>query len=98
MCQYCGQPGRDLTVDHVIPKRMGGRTDWENLVCCCRRCNTKKGDKTLKQIGFHLIKEPRRPRWVPFVSLTKYMDGKKNEVWQDYLPMFGNWKQHSESG
>ena len=30
-CQYCGTTGKDLTIDHVIPKRMGGGMAWENL-------------------------------------------------------------------
>lgn len=87
-CQYCGHQSRDLTMDHVAPKRLGGKSTWENLVCCCRKCNTKKGDKTLVQANMILQKQPRRPRYVPFVSLTKYLDGARNEVWRDYLPIF----------
>lgn len=87
-CQYCGQSGKDLTVDHIIPKRMGGPTTWENLVCCCKKCNTKKGDKTLLQIGYTLAREPRKPKYVPFISLTKYMSGSRNREWRDYLPIF----------
>ena len=29
-CQYCGAT-HDLTFDHVIPRRAGGRTTWENV-------------------------------------------------------------------
>jgi len=87
-CQYCGHSGHDLTVDHVVPRRLGGPTTWENLVCCCKRCNTRKGDKTLAQIGFSLRQQPRRPKYVPFISLTKFIAGAKNEVWRDYLPVF----------
>lgn len=90
-CQYCGAYGRDLTIDHVIPKRMGGKTEWENLVACCKKCNTRKGDKTVQQVGYTFRKEPRRPKWVPFVSLTKYVDGRRNHIWKDYLPSFGEW-------
>jgi 5-methylcytosine-specific restriction endonuclease McrA len=85
-CQYCGVAGRDLTIDHVIPKRLGGKASWENLVACCRRCNAKKGDKALPQTGMRLKKEPRRPRYVPYISLAKYVAGQKNEVWRTYLP------------
>jgi len=91
VCQYCGQPSRELTVDHVIPKRLGGKAEWDNLVCCCRRCNSKKGDKSLQEVGFHLARTPRRPRWVPFVSLTKYMNGKRNTLWREYLPNMAQW-------
>ena len=87
-CQYCGHSGHDLTVDHLVPKRLGGATSWENLVCCCKRCNTRKGDKTLAQVGFSLEQHPRRPKYVPFISLTKFITGARNEVWRDYLPIF----------
>jgi len=87
-CQYCGHSAHDLTVDHVIPKRLGGPTTWDNLVCCCKRCNTRKGDKTLAQVGFALRTMPRKPRYVPFISLTKFITGARNEVWRDYLPVF----------
>lgn len=88
VCQYCGHSGHDLTVDHVIPKRLGGPTSWDNLVCCCKKCNTKKGDKTLAQVGFALKRQPHRPKYVPFISLTKFISGARNHVWRDYLPVF----------
>jgi 5-methylcytosine-specific restriction endonuclease McrA len=85
-CQYCGASGRELTIDHVVPKRLGGPATWENLVTCCRRCNAKKGDKALAHSGMRLRKEPRRPRYIPYISLAKYVAGRKNEVWRTYLP------------
>ena len=88
-CQYCGLVGKELTLDHVIPRRNGGPSTWENLVTCCRKCNTKKGDRSLQQSGMHLRKVPRRPRYVPFISLIKYLDGKRNDIWKDYLPALG---------
>jgi len=89
-CQYCGYRGKDLTVDHVLPKRLGGSDDWENLVTCCRKCNLKKGDKPLHQMGMTLLRQPRRPRYVPYISLSKYIEGAKNEVWRNYLPFFSD--------
>jgi 5-methylcytosine-specific restriction endonuclease McrA len=36
-------------------------------------------------------REPRRPRFVPYIRLAKYVAGQKNEVWRTYLPpMPGN--------
>lgn len=86
-CQYCGQNGRELTIDHVVPKRLGGPATWENLVACCRRCNARKGDKPLQHSGLRLRREPKRPRYVPYISLAKYVAGQKNEVWRSYLPI-----------
>ena len=92
VCQYCGSTAKDLTIDHVVPKRHGGPTVWENLVCSCRRCNMKKGDKMLHQTGMKLMRQPHRPRYIPYISLTKYLVGRKNEVWRDYLPVFADFR------
>ena len=91
-CQYCGLVGKDMTIDHVVPRRHGGRTDWDNVVCSCRKCNMKKSDKFLHQTGMKLMKQPRRPRYVPYISLAKYLSGRKNEVWRDYLPVFADFR------
>jgi hypothetical protein len=58
-CQYCGKRGRDLTLDHVLPRSRGGQSTWENLVACCRSCNGRKGSRLLKDVGMHLIRPPR---------------------------------------
>lgn len=46
-CQYCGivHAPRDLTFDHVIPRKDGGGTSWENIVAACVACNTAKGHR-----------------------------------------------------
>jgi 5-methylcytosine-specific restriction endonuclease McrA len=43
-CWYCGQKVgyANLTMDHVIPLARGGRSTKDNLVPCCKECNTKK--------------------------------------------------------
>ena len=41
-CQYCGQKSAELTVDHIIPKHLGGKFSWENLVTACPRLQSKK--------------------------------------------------------
>lgn len=58
-CQYCGKHFRELTLDHIIPRSRGGQSTWENLVACCRACNGKKGNRSLKDVGMHLIRQPR---------------------------------------
>jgi len=42
-CQYCGAKNKQMTTDHVIPKRLGGKDSWDNLVCACVKCNSQKG-------------------------------------------------------
>lgn len=87
-CQYCGTSGGELTVDHIVPKHNHGPTSWENLVCCCKKCNSKKGGKTAAQAGMHPRKSPKKPRYVPFISLTKFVSAVEIEEWRDYLPVF----------
>lgn len=86
-CQYCGST-RDLTIDHVVPRWVGGPQTWENLVTCCRKCNLKKADKTPQQAGMRLRSTPRRPHYVPYLSLQKYIRAIQREEWQFYLPVF----------
>ncbi len=66
-CQYCRRqlPRTELNLDHVIPRARGGRTAWENVVCCCVPCNLKKGSKLAHEVGMALLKLPERPRWTP---------------------------------
>ncbi|MEY4499757.1 MAG: hypothetical protein RL101_86 [Actinomycetota bacterium] len=58
-CAYCSKSAN--TVDHVQPKSRGGADSWENLVACCLKCNNKKGDKTLAEIGWNLNSKPKMP-------------------------------------
>ena len=85
-CQYCGShlPTEDLTYDHVIPKSLGGKTEWKNIVTCCIKCNRKKGGRTPNEASMKLIRKPTRPTWVPAVRVTI---GFKEvpQSWRDYL-------------
>lgn len=47
ICAYCGieAEGEDVTLDHVIPVSRGGTDRMSNMVLCCAKCNTKKGNK-----------------------------------------------------
>ena len=44
ICHYCRKKFKpsELTMDHVIPLSRGGLSNKENIVPCCRECNTKK--------------------------------------------------------
>lgn len=60
VCQYCDKPGnkaRPLTLDHVIPVSHGGPTVVGNLVAACKRCNTKKTNRSLHDF---LTDDPER--------------------------------------
>ncbi len=70
LCQYCSKHVNvnNFTIDHVNPKFAGGKTTWDNVVVSCYDCNQKKGEKTLKESGFKLLKVPRKPPSLPFVN------------------------------
>ena len=40
-CAYCGS-GKNLTIDHVVPRCKGGTDFTKNVVCCCHSCNQSK--------------------------------------------------------
>jgi len=63
-CQYCGKrfPTSELSLDHVIPRSLGGLSAWDNIVCACTTCNVKKGGRTPKQAGMKLITKPLKPK------------------------------------
>ncbi len=83
-CQYCGTREGPMTIDHVIPKKYGGKDTWENLVCACFKCNNKKGDRTPEQAGMKLLRKPRKPHYFLFI-----LNGEKipDENWKPYLFM-----------
>lgn len=44
-CSYCEDPA--TTFDHVHPVARGGKTEWTNMMPCCRPCNSSKKDSDL---------------------------------------------------
>ncbi len=83
VCQYCGAHLRRslLNLDHVIPRTLGGRTSWENIVCSCIDCNLRKGGRTPEQAGMKLIRAPIRPRWTPY-----FRGASKKSNYREWLP------------
>lgn len=54
-CAYCGEiPSDDLGVDHIIPRSKGGSNAEENLLPCCRTCNSIKGTKLLDEFILYM--------------------------------------------
>jgi len=66
-CQYCGRTKQQirnsefLTRDHVIPRHIGGKDVWENVVTSCNSCNNKKAYHLLEDINMTLLKIPTAP-------------------------------------
>ena len=82
ICQYCKQMfgHKDLTLDHVIPKSKGGKTEWTNVVSACRKCNNDKASHT------H-IKPYKQPRKPDFLQLVNGVNVKhiEHEIWLKYI-------------
>jgi 5-methylcytosine-specific restriction endonuclease McrA len=46
LCEYCHSPERisatRFTLDHIIPRSVGGSNETDNLALACRRCNERR--------------------------------------------------------
>ena len=73
-CQYCGVKldGSSITIDHVTPRSRGGPTSWRNCVASCKRCNLKKGSRSLAETGMQLRKNPTEPKMVHFWDMGRH--------------------------
>ena len=84
-CQYCGKRfvTSELSLDHVVPKSLGGKATWENIVCACTACNVKKGGRTPKQASMKLIKKPVKPKRNPLIHV--HLGYQRYRSWKQFL-------------
>lgn len=84
-CQYCGKQvlTSELSLDHVTPRSRGGRASWENIVCCCVKCNIRKGGRTPEEAGMRLITKPIKPKRSPAIALR--LTSEKYASWKQFL-------------
>lgn len=89
-CQYCGisLPSHQMSLDHVIPRSRGGETTWENIVCSCVACNTRKGGRTPSEARMKLISPPKKPKQNPLLSAK--LRQPKYAVWKAFLQTSSN--------
>lgn len=87
-CQYCGRkvPRAEFTYDHVVPRTLGGKTSWENVVVSCVTCNQSKAGRTPEQARMKLLSVPKRPK-----SLPDHGPGTKLIQWEPSMPT--SWRQ-----
>lgn len=83
-CQYCGvHVGKNTaTVDHVIPRSKGGKTDYNNCVTSCKDCNNVKGDRTPREANMTLRNKPRKPT---FLMLYRHYLKNPPAEWSDFI-------------
>lgn len=81
ICQYCHmhKSVSELSMDHIIPKSKGGRTEWANVVTACKSCNSRKGNKLISHSlnpyepsHYELFKSANFPiEWQDYVQTSK---------------------------
>lgn len=87
-CQYCGDrfKSNELTFDHVIPRTLGGQTNYENIVACCVSCNTRKGSRQdMKPINKPRIPSERELVKAKVALATDTKPINLHESWKTYL-------------
>ena len=49
-CAYCGAGAEDsvLTLDHLVPRELGGTHEVRNLVTACVSCNSSRRDLSMR--------------------------------------------------
>ena len=82
-CQYCGNHTLYLTIDHIVPRRLGGTHTWDNLVAACSLCNHRKGGRTLDQSQMRLLRHPSEPPTSAQYLFSRHI--KENQEWLPYI-------------
>lgn len=82
-CQYCGQSPAYLTIDHVIPRRLGGQHSWDNLVAACPACNHRKGGRTIEQAQMRLLRQPSEPSASASYLFARHL--RENSDWEPFI-------------
>ncbi len=82
-CQYCGKVTPLLTVDHIIPKHLGGAHVWSNLVAACSICNHRKGSRLLTEANMKLLRQPKEPPQSANYIFARYLT--ENLEWKEFL-------------
>ncbi len=97
-CGYCGKlfAIHDLTFDHVVPRRDGGLSTWDNLIMACRKCNSMKGHEPANYNGvrgvvrsgnFVPLWRPRTPTWDELYKLgLRNVSAEVRDVFSEWLP------------
>jgi len=83
-CQYCSDvfDYDELTIDHVLPRSLGGKTTWDNCVTSCKSCNYKKGSHT----NIKPLHQPYRPDYYNLMAKWRRMPFTvKQQSWNQYL-------------
>ena len=84
-CQYCGCSSERLSIDHILPRSRGGPHSWDNVTTACLRCNVHKGNRTPREAGMLLARQPRRPLSGPLFEAQRQMASGGHREWAKYV-------------
>jgi hypothetical protein len=82
----------EFQLEHVTPRAQGGRTNWQNCVVSCNRCNQRKQDKTPAQARMSILTKPVRPKSLPGTvsPAFRWAEGMPSE-WRDFIASVHYW-------
>jgi 5-methylcytosine-specific restriction endonuclease McrA len=85
-CAYCGKKVSlvEASVDHVVPRSIGGRTSWLNCVTACKPCNKRKANKTPDGAGMKLLVSLKYPN--PYHIWDRVRPDEFHPDWVMYSP------------
>jgi 5-methylcytosine-specific restriction endonuclease McrA len=83
-CGYCDVVlnSKNRTIDHVVPTSRGGLNEYTNVVACCGKCNSIKGDKMLEELGWKVNHELYSPETNLLYHVPK---NKRLKSWDAFL-------------
>lgn len=82
-CLYCDKQltQSTATMDHVLPLSRGGKTNFENIVTSCSKCNAAKGNHT------HI-----KPKYAPYrPTYWELVEKRKNLPFTIKHPSWSKW-------
>jgi 5-methylcytosine-specific restriction endonuclease McrA len=82
-CQYCGRHTPILTIDHVLPRHLGGPHIWTNVVAACPFCNHRKGGRTAEEAGMPPLRQPKEPPSSPAYIFARHIA--VNTEWEPFI-------------
>jgi 5-methylcytosine-specific restriction endonuclease McrA len=85
-CQYCGKTAGALTLDHIIPRHLGGQHTWKNVVTACSNCNHRKGGRLLRDANMSLLRPVKEP---PYTA--EYIFGRHLTEYSEWEPYISGW-------
>lgn len=93
LCFYCREV-KATTIDHVVPLCRGGRDDGDNILGCCRYCNSSKGPRLIMEWGRRRHLPPAiyavlRDHTLNYPTLCERSGEKINEIGREALRALG---------